>query len=85
MPLHGINHFAVDSKDNLYVSDFEAGTVWRITPAGVVDARYPYGYQIIGVAVDATGTVYMLNSTYFGPLDHKGVSVRGVYGDLPLW
>ena len=55
---------AVDAQNNLYVADYNDGTVWKVTPGGVrtvVVNGLETGTPMY-VAVDASGNVYVAES-----------------------
>ena len=81
---------AVDSVDNIYVADYGAHTIRKITPAGVATTlagtAYTYGsidgagttaqfYDPSGIAVDLNGNVYV---TDFGSSTIRKITPSGV-------
>jgi hypothetical protein len=78
LPLWEPYHIFVDSKDNLYIADFFTDTAWRVTPAGLVDARYPNGGANMGVAADDLGNVYILAAARGSNLSILRVTTEGV-------
>ena len=64
---------AIDASGNLYVSE-TAGDVRKVTPAGVVTTLvYGLGTGVFGIAVDASGTVYVGMGTQIKKISPSGV------------
>ena len=69
----------MDSKDNIYAAELSDG-MWMITkrdPSGAVIKRFGYGeiqFNLMGLAVDATGNVYGSEKTSALPPPATGLS-----------